>query len=69
DTVEEGHDGRKAYYWLVRQQINKVADRKTDIWAIEQGNISITPLHTDLLNKPSPLIPDSLCSGLLKQFT
>jgi len=68
DTVEEGHDGRKAYYWLVRQQINKVADRKTDIWAIEQGNISITPLHTDLLNKPSPLVPDSLCSDLLQEL-
>jgi len=36
DTVEEGHDGRKAYYWLVRQQINNDADKKTDIWAIEQ---------------------------------
>ena len=68
DTVEEGHNGRKAYYWLVRQQINKDADRKTDIWAIEKGNISITPLHTDLLNKPSPLIPDSLCSDLLKEL-
>jgi len=68
DTVEEGHNGRKAYYWLVRQQINKDADKKTDIWAIEKGNISITPLHTDLLNKPSPLIPDSLCSDLLKEL-
>ena len=68
DTVEEGHDGRKAYYWLVRQKINKDADEKTDIRAIEQGNISITPLHTELLNKPSPLIPESLCSNLLQEL-
>jgi len=68
DTVEEGHDGRKAYYWLVRQKTNKDANKKTDIWAIEEGNISITPLHTELLSKPSPLIPDSLCSDLLQEL-
>ena len=68
DTVEEGHDGRKAYYWLVRQQINKDADKKTDIWAIKQGNISITPLHAELLNQPPSLIPDSLCSDLLQEL-
>ena len=68
DTVEEGHDGRKAYYWLVRQKINKNVDKNTDIWAIEQGNISITLLHSELLNQPSPLIPDSLCSDLLQEL-
>jgi 5'-nucleotidase len=68
DTVEEGHDGRKAYYWLVRQKINRDAEEETDIHAIEGGNISITPLHTELLNKPSPRIPDSLCSELLKEL-
>jgi 5'-nucleotidase len=68
DTVEEGYDGRKAYYWLVRQKIYKNNDRKTDIWAIEQGNISITPLHTELLNQPSSPIPDSLCAALLQEL-
>ena len=66
DTVEESHDGRRRYYWLIRQGINKDTDNKTDIWAIEQGNISITPLHTSLLNKPSPPIPNNLCSDLLR---
>ena len=68
DTVDEGHDGRRTYYWLVRQKINKDIDKKTDIWAIEQGNISITPLHTNLTNKPSPTIPNSLCSNLLQEL-
>ena len=68
DTVEEGHDGRREYYWLVRQKINRDTDRKTDIWAIEQGSISITPLHTTLLNRPSPAITDSLCSDLLQEL-
>ena len=46
DTVEEGHDGKRKYYWLVRQRIrDKVHQEMTDIWAVEQGYISITPLH------------------------
>jgi len=68
DTVEEGYDGRQKYYWLVRQKINKDIDKKTDIWAIEQGNISITPLHTNLPQKPSPPALDDLCSDLLHEL-
>ncbi len=68
DTVEEGHDGKRAYYWLVRQKVNKNTDKKTDIWVIEQGNISITPLHTNLLNRSTPPIPDNLCSDLFQEL-
>ncbi|GAI39854.1 unnamed protein product, partial [marine sediment metagenome] len=68
DTVEEGFDGKREYYWVVRQKVNTDADRKTDIWAIERGNISITPLHTNLVNKPSPAILNSLCSNLLQEL-
>ena len=68
DTVEEGHDGKKEYYWLVRQKINKDTDRETDIWAIEQGSISITPLHTALLNRSSPALTDSAFSDLLTEL-
>ena len=68
DTVEERHDGRRKYYWLLRQETSKDIDKKTDVWAIEQGNISITPLHTNLLNKPSPPIPNNLCSELLQEL-
>ena len=65
NTVEEGNDGRRQYYWLVRQQTDKVADNQTDVWAVEQGNISITPLHTSLLNRVAPAIPDTICTNLL----
>ena len=67
DTVEEGNDGRKKYYWLVRQRKNKDTIEGTDIWAIEQGNISITPLHINPSKKSSPPIPESLCSDLLQE--
>lgn len=68
DTVEEGDDGKKKYYWLVRHRLNKTIDKKTDIWAIEQGNISITPLYTNLFNKPSPSIMDNLCANLFQEL-
>jgi len=68
DTVEEGHDGKQAYYWLVRHKSNQGTDRKTDIWAIEHDNISITPLHTSLSNRSSPSITNSLCSELFQEL-
>jgi len=68
DTVEDGHDGREKYYWLTRHKINKAIDKKTDVLAIEQGNISITPLHTNLSNNSPPFIPDSLYSDLLQEL-
>jgi len=66
NTVEEANDGRRQYYWLVRQKTDKVADNQTDIWAVERGDISITPLHTSLLNRSAPAIPSDLCSHLLQ---
>ena len=66
DTAEEGNDGKRKYYWLVRHKTDEVADNQTDVWAVEQGNISITPLHTNLLNRPAPAMPGSLCSDLLQ---
>ena len=68
DTVEEGHDGKRKYYWLVRQKINRNRDDVTDIGAIEQDNISITPLHAYLNDKSSPIITDSFCSGILEEL-
>lgn len=68
DTVEEGHDGKKAYYWLVRQQINKPAEENTDIWAIEQGYISITPLHAELLNQPFTPVTNGFCAALFSEL-
>ena len=68
DTVEERDDGRSKYYWLVRQRLNKAIDKKTDIGAIEQGNISITPLHTNLPGKPSSPTLDDLCADLLQEL-
>lgn len=68
DTVEERHDGEEAYYCLVRQKANQITDEKTDMWAIEHGNISITPLHAYFATRPSPAMLDGLYSGLLQEL-
>ena len=68
DTVDERYDDGRHHYWLVRQRVNKPIDEATDIWAVEQGNISITPLLTHRDNKLSPAIPDSLCSDLFHEL-
>ncbi|MFH1382596.1 MAG: 5'/3'-nucleotidase SurE [Chloroflexota bacterium] len=65
ETVSEGHDGKRKYYWLVRQRANeKHHDEMTDIWAIDQGHISITPLHTYPHNGSSSGFTDGLCSEI-----
>ena len=45
ETVEEGYDGRRAYYWLRRQNVYENVDQRTDIWAIKNDYISVVPLH------------------------
>lgn len=68
DTIEEKYNNGRQYYWFVRQRINKPLDEKTDTWAIEQGNISISPLLTSQGNRPSPSLPDSLAADLFHKF-
>jgi len=68
NTVEEGNRGRQKYYWLVRQRISETTDNGTDIWAVEHGNISITPLYLNRSDKPTSHILNSLCSDLLQQL-
>ena len=68
NTVEEGNDGRQEYYWLVRQRTDHALHEASDIRAIEQGNISITPLHYERTGKPQKHILDNLCAGLLHEL-
>ena len=74
DTVEEGHDGKRGYYWLVRQRAkDKNHDEKTDIGTIEQGFVSITPLHIYQDNRwalatTEDFCTDDLCSKLFHEL-
>lgn len=69
DTAEEQRDEIGLCYRLVRSKLNKDSHPSTDIWAIEQGIISITALHTNLSRKPSTLtINNRFCSDLFLQM-
>lgn len=68
DTVKEGHDGRREYYWLVRQKLGTSTDKDTDIGALEQGFISITALHSAMFQKPASGITNSLCADLFREL-
>jgi 5'-nucleotidase len=68
NTVEEGYDGNRGYYTLIRESVNDQVDRRSDIRATSEGDISITPLHL-FLNGRLPICRlDKLTSGLLEEF-
>ncbi|MBI4302298.1 MAG: 5'/3'-nucleotidase SurE [Chloroflexi bacterium] len=56
EKVEEGHDGRRKYYWIVRGRANFRATKGTDIWALRNKQISITPLHSYITDRATKSI-------------
>lgn len=68
NTVEERHEGNRAYYMLMRESINLQVDKNSDIRESSQGYISITPLHL-FLNGKSPLsLLKKTISGLYEEY-
>jgi 5'-nucleotidase len=54
NLLKPGVDPRgRRYYWLHEQQLIEGVDPESDIAAIEQGAISITPLELDHTHSPS----------------
>ena len=54
--VEERRDGRGfPYYWLMFQRGAFDKEEGTDLAALAQGKISVTPLRLDLTDKDSRL--------------
>lgn len=43
DAIHEGYDGKRRYYWIVRQKSEWTAEPGTDRWALKQDYVSITP--------------------------
>jgi 5'-nucleotidase len=68
DSVKEGNDGRRDYYWLVRRKLDHVPLDDTDIWAVEHGYISITSLHTALFQRPAPKMDEAFCKELFAEL-
>jgi 5'-nucleotidase len=68
DTVEEGNDGRREYFWLVRRKLEHRAEDRSDIWAVEHGYISITPLQCVYFHRPDAGIDAGMCENLFEEL-
>lgn len=68
DSIKEGNDGKRKYFWIVRGQPNWDSRQGTDIWAIEQQRISVTPLHSDLTSIRESFLVQPLCSALFAEL-
>ncbi len=68
NTVTEGKDSKRVYYWLVRERTTHSREEGTDMWAIDNGCISITPLFTNRTGEELHPLLDTLCHGLLDEL-
>lgn len=70
DKYEKRIDPRgKTYYWLAGELITELRDANTDISAIRNNMISITPLTYDMTRKDYMIrLDDELCCGLKTWF-
>jgi 5'-nucleotidase len=68
DTVEEGNDGRREYYWLVRRKLEHQSADSSDIWSVEHGYISITSLHAALFQRPELEMGEKFCKELWEEL-
>jgi 5'-nucleotidase len=51
--IDERKDGRgNAYYWLAFNRQKKVPANGSDLWAIENRRIAVTPLRLDMTDEP-----------------
>ena len=46
ENVERGHDGRRTHYWIKHNKpTNYPVEEGTDIWAVRNNCVSITPMN------------------------
>lgn len=57
--------GQRSHYWILRETSYDDGEQGTDIWAVRNGLISITPLQADLTGS-SPAYLDDFCQPLLQ---
>lgn len=48
DTVRQGDDGKRPYYWITRTRPAWEVLEGTDVWSVRHRRVSITPLQTDM---------------------
>ncbi|MSQ13799.1 MAG: 5'/3'-nucleotidase SurE [Dehalococcoidia bacterium] len=64
DVVKEGHDGRRKWFWVTRDKPVWELVEGTDVWAVRNQHVSVTPLHTDLTHGTLPKVLAPLAGDL-----
>jgi len=67
--VKAGHDGKRNYYWIAHSEPVSREDKGTDVWALRQKKISITPLHNDLTSHEQLASLEGVRSALLQSLS
>jgi 5'-nucleotidase len=57
EIVEKRDPRDNIYYWIGSGKPTPIGDRASDVWAVEHGYISVTPLHTDLTDYAALALP------------
>ena len=68
NTVTEDNDGAVKQYRMIRERLVGAEAEGTDIQAVIQGEMSLTPLYTSFIDKPPQRLLKKLCAGLLKDI-
>jgi 5'-nucleotidase len=66
DSIDQGHDGKRKYYWIVRGIPEWSVTPGTDIWAMEQNKISIS-FFQGTFNGHSDDFIKRMTTGLLRK--
>lgn len=66
DTLEKVNTERHHYYWLARGKAEWEAGEGTDVWAIRNKRISITPLQIDLTHSVASPLLDGFAGDIFK---
>ncbi len=69
NAIKLGHDGKGNNYRIVLRQPQWNAGQGTDIWAVEGGKISITPLQGELRTAQGIPLDEDLPSLLLRELS
>ena len=69
ESVTEGDDGRRKYYWVARNRpVHNEQSEETDIWALRHNRISITPIYTGLTDVGQMPVMEDLFQGYFCQL-
>ena len=69
ENVEQGTDGRRTHYWIRHnRKVNAKVEEGTDVWAVQNRRVSITPLQVSFSPEtPSAafkVLADEVAKGL-----